>query len=158
MSRASACINSLRLISETPLNTTARRPGSENDNIHAIVEYIEPLCYHPSMALRASCITGLVVRESLIPFADLDVKKIQTKKFPDLSTPLFNVIRLWKFSEISQWSRLDLLTTTSHPPPGDHEMWADVAYDAPLIHLAISHVPVKGMSTSTWHGKQMKPC
>jgi hypothetical protein len=133
MSRASACINSLRLISEISPNTSVRRPGSESDNIHAIVEY---LCYHPSTTLRASSIRSLVIREFLIPFANLDTKTMQTKKFPDHLIPLFKVIREWKTSEIFQWSRLGILTTTSHPPPSDHEMWADV-YDGLLTNLAI---------------------
>jgi hypothetical protein len=92
VSRASACINSLRLISETPPNITVRRPGSDSDDIHAIVEYLEPLCYHPSTALRASYIRALLVWEFVILFADLDAETMQTMKFPDHLIPLFKAI------------------------------------------------------------------
>ena len=58
MSRASACITSLRLISETASTTAetasitaVRRPGSENDDIQVIMEYLEPLCSNSSTAL-----------------------------------------------------------------------------------------------------------
>jgi hypothetical protein len=66
MSRAVACINSLRLISETAANTAIQRPGLGND-IEAIMECLEPLCYNPSTSLRALCIRGLVIREFPIP-------------------------------------------------------------------------------------------
>ena len=147
MSRASACITSLRLISETTsttaqtTSTTVRKPGSESDDIQSIMEYLEPLCSNSSTALRASCIRGLVIREFLIPFANLDAEELRTKKFPNHLKPLYRVIRVWKTTEISQWSHLaSMVTTTSNPlsiPPSDREMWADVAYDGPLINLAV---------------------
>jgi hypothetical protein len=141
MSRASTCINSLRLISETASEAAIRRPSSESDDIEEIVEYLEPLCYDSSTALRASCIRGLVIREFLIPFVDLDARNIQTK-FPDYLIPLHKVISVWKTTEIAQWSHItSILTTTRHPLPSDSEqaqqdMWADV-YDGPLINLAV---------------------
>lgn len=66
MSRAVACINSLRLISKTAANTAIQRPGLGND-IQAIMECLEPLCYNPFTSLRALCIRGLVIREFPIP-------------------------------------------------------------------------------------------
>ena len=148
MSRASACITSLRLITETASTTAetasitaVRRPGSENDDIQAIMEYLEPLCSNSSTALRASCIRGLVIREFLIPFANLDAEELRTKKFPNHLKPLYRAIRLWKTTEISQWSHLTSNATTSshHLPssPSDQEMWADVVYDGLLINLAV---------------------
>jgi hypothetical protein len=70
MSRASTCVNSLRLISETAPNITVRRPGLESNNIQAIMEYLDPLCYisNSSTALRASFIRGVVIREFLVPW------------------------------------------------------------------------------------------
>ena len=55
MSRASSCINSLRLISGTFISDTLA--GTEIDDIQKIVEYLEPLCYisNSKTALRASC-------------------------------------------------------------------------------------------------------
>ena len=138
MSRASACITSLRLISETATNTAVGRPGLESDDIQAIMEYLEPLRYSSSTALRASCIRGLVIREFLAPLANLDAEELRTNKFPDYLMPLYSVIRVWKTTEISQWSHLiGILTATSHPPASDQEMWADVVNDGPLINLAV---------------------
>jgi hypothetical protein len=139
MSRASVCINSLRLISETASIVAVRRPGLENKDIHAIMEYLEPLCYNSSTALRASCIRGLVIREFLIPLADLDAEEILTKKFPDYLMPLYRVIRVWKTTETTQWSShlTGTLTATGHPLPSDQEMWADVICDGPLINVAV---------------------
>jgi hypothetical protein len=141
MSRASSCINSLRLISEMASETAITRPSSESDEIQGVMEYLEPLCYDSSMALRASCIRGLVIREFLIPLVDLDARKLQTK-FPDYLIPLHKVISAWKTTEISRWSHITgVLTATSHPLPTDSEqlqkdMWQDV-YDGPLINLAV---------------------
>ena len=138
MSRASACINSLRLISETAANTAVRRPSIENDDIRAIMEYLEPLCFQSSTALRASSIRGLVIREFLIPFANLSAEELRTKRFPDYLIPLYRVTRVWKTTEITQWSHLTgILTATGHPLPSDQEMWADVVYDGPLINLTV---------------------
>jgi hypothetical protein len=138
MSRASACINSLRLISETAANTAVGRPGLESDDIRAIMVSLEPLLFNSSTALRASCIRGLVIREFLIPLANLDAEELRTKMFPDYLMPLYSVIRGWKTTEISQWSHLTgILTATSHPPPSDQEMWMDVVNDGPLINLAV---------------------
>ena len=48
------------------------------------------------------------------------------------------MIRVWKTTEISQWSHLTgILTATGDPLPSDQEMWADVVYDGPLINLAV---------------------
>jgi hypothetical protein len=112
LSRASACVNSLQ----------------------AIVEYLEQHCYDSSMALRALCIRGLVIREYLILLADLDAKELQA-----MNLPLYRVIRAWKTTQISQWSRLtDILTDTPYPlPNNDQEMWADVLNDGPLFNLAV---------------------
>ena len=143
MSRASTCINSLRLISETASETAIRRPGSESNDIQEIMEYLEPLCYNSSTAIRASCIRGLVIQEFLIPLVDLavDAKILQTK-FPDYLIPLHKVITVWKTTEIAQWSHIaGILTSTSHLLPSNSEhvqqhMRADV-YDGPLINLAV---------------------
>jgi Family of unknown function (DUF6535) len=141
MSRASTCINSLRLISEVASETAIRRPSLESDDIEEIMEYLEPLCYNSSTALRASCIRGLVLREFLIPLVDLDAGKAQTK-FPDYLIPLHKVISAWKTTEIAQWSHIaGVSTATSHFLPSDSEqvqkdMWQDV-YDGPLINLAV---------------------
>ena len=139
MSRASACINSLRLISETASQTAVRQPGLESDEIQKIMEYLDPLRYDFSMALRASCIRGLLIQEFLIPLADLDAKKLQTK-FPDYLIPLHKVISVWKTTEIAQWSHLTgIMTATTHPVPNEQvqqDMWVDV-YDGPLINLAV---------------------
>ncbi len=121
MSRASACVNSLRLISETSANTH-RRPGPESDDLQAIMEYLEPLCYNSSTALRASCIRGLVIREFLLPLTELDDEKLQRRTFPDYLLPLYMVIHVWKTTEIDHWPHLtDILTAI--PLPSDKEMW-----------------------------------
>jgi hypothetical protein len=138
MSRASTCINSLRLISETASEAAI---SSESDDIEEIMEYLEPLCYNSLTALRASCIKGLVLREFLIPLVDLDARNVQTN-LPDYLIPLHKVISAWKTTEIAQWSHITgILTATSHPLPRDSEqvqkdMWQDV-YDGPLINLAV---------------------
>jgi hypothetical protein len=76
MSRASACT---RLISETAeiaTNTAVRRYRLENDDIQAIMEYLETFWYYESStALHVSCIRSLVIREFLIPLADLDAEE-----------------------------------------------------------------------------------
>jgi hypothetical protein len=137
MSRASTCINSLRLISETALETAIRRTSLRSDDIEEIVEYIEPLCYSSSTALRASCIRGLVLREFLIPLVDLDDRNVQTK-FVDYLIPLHKVISIWKTTEIARWSHITgTLTTTSHPLPSDSEQVQQDVYDGPLINLAL---------------------
>jgi hypothetical protein len=121
VSRASACVNSLRLISETAPNitSTVRRPGLESNNIQAIMEYLDPLCYisNSSTALRASCTRGVVIREFLVSWHHLDAEAILTKKFPDHLMPLYNVIRTWTTTEISQWSHIPSI---SPPPISDH--------------------------------------
>ena len=137
MSRAWVCISSLRLISETASFAAVSRPGLENDDLRAIMEYLEPLCFNSSTALRASCIRGLVIREFLIPIADLDAEEILTKKFPDYLMPLYRVIRVWKTAEITQWSHLTDILTATNSLPSDQEMWADVVYDGPLINMAV---------------------
>ena len=137
MSRAWVCISSLRLISETASSAAVSRPGLENDDLRAIMEYLEPLCFNSSTALRASCIRGLVIREFLIPIADLDAEEILTKKFPDYLKPLYRVIRVWKSTETTQWSHLTDNLMATNPLPSDQEMWADVVYDGPLINMAV---------------------
>jgi len=140
MSRASSCINSLRLISETSANTPVSQPGSENDDIQAIMEYIEPLCYisDPKTGLRASCIRSLVIREFLIPLAHTNAEDLLRNKFPDYLSPLYRVIRVWKTTEIAQWSHITgVSAATADPLPNDQQMWADILCDGPLINLAV---------------------
>ena len=135
LSRASACINSLRLIFETANDTAVE----QEDDIRAIIEYLEPLCFNSSTALRALCVRGLVIRELLIPFVKLDAEELLGKTFPDYLKPVYGAIRVWKGTEISQWPHLSgVLTATSNlnPPPSDREKWIDVVYDGPLINLA----------------------
>ena len=68
----------------------------------------------------------------------MDSKEISTKKFPDYLTPLYRVIRVWKTTEITEWSHLTgILTATGDPLPSDQDMWADVVYDGPLINLVV---------------------
>ena len=136
MSRASVCINSLRLISETASSAAVGQPGLENADLRAIMEYLEQLCFNPSTALRPSCIRGLVIREFLISVADLDAEELKTKRFPDHLMPLYRVIREWKTTEVTQWSDLTGILTATNSLPSDQEMWADVVYDGPLINLA----------------------
>ncbi|KAH9983790.1 hypothetical protein BJV74DRAFT_593982 [Russula compacta] len=140
MSRASACINSLRLISETVVNPIVIRPDLKDNDIQAIMEYLEPLCHvsNTSTALRASCIRSLIIREFLISFAHKDAEELQTKRFPDYLMPLYRMIRVWKTTEIDQWSHLTvILPAVREPLPSDQEMWADILYDGPLINLAV---------------------
>jgi len=134
MSRAFACINSLRLISETASEAIIRRPSLESGVIQDLMEYLEPLCYNSSKALRASCIRGLVIREFLIPLVDLDARELKTK-FPDY---LHKVISVWKTTKIPQWSHMTgILSATSHPLPSDSEQVQQDIYDGPLINLAV---------------------
>ena len=138
MSRASSCINSLRLISET--STSATLADLENDDIQKIMEYLESLCYisNSKTALRALCIRSLVIREFLFPLAHKDTEELLTRKFPSHLTPLYRVIRLWKTTEIAQWSHLvGALPATADLLPSDQEMWSDVLCDGPLINLAV---------------------
>jgi len=83
MSRASACIHSSRLISETAeiaTNTAVRRYRLENDDTQAIMEYLETFWYYESLtALHASCIRSLVIWEFLIPLADLDAEELHIR-------------------------------------------------------------------------------
>ena len=140
MSRASSCINSLRLIFEASDNDSVRPLGLENDDMQAIMEYLEPLCYASSnkTALRASCVRGLVIREFLFPFAYSDPQELQTKKLPDYLMTLCKVIRLWKTTEISQWSHLiGTSPAITDRLPSEQEMWADILFDGPLINLAV---------------------
>ena len=145
ISRASAYIKSLRLISQTTpssASTTARQPGAgiENHSIQAIMKDLESLSLgtNSSTALRASCVRGLVIGEFLIPYARLDAEELLVKQFPDYLKPLYRAIRIWKMTEIAQWSHL---TGTSaaigHPLPSDREMWTDVLYDGPLVNVAV---------------------
>ena len=136
LSRAWACIISLRSIFETADDTAVE----QQDDIRAMMEYLEPLCFNPSTALRASCIRSLVIRELLISFVDLDAEELLRKTFPDYLTLLYRAIRVWKGTEISQWPHLGNIitaTTNLNPPPNDREMWTDVVYDGPLINLAV---------------------
>jgi len=140
MSRASAYIKSLRLISQTPPSTTASQSGSEERAIQSIIKDVNSFCEitNSSIALRASCIRALVIREFLDPDARLDTDELPTKEFPDYLKPLYRVIRVWKTTEVAQWSRLtSILPDASCPLPSDREMWADTLYDGPLINLAI---------------------
>ena len=138
LSRSSACIDSLRLIFETANDTAVE----QEDDIRAIMEYLEPLCFNSSesMALRALCIRSLVIRELSMPFVDLDAEELLGKTFPDYLIPVYGAIRVWKGMEISQWPHLSgILAATSNPntPPSDREKWSDVVYDGPLINLAV---------------------
>jgi Family of unknown function (DUF6535) len=135
-SRARDCISSFRLIFETADDTAVE----QQDDIRAIMEYLEPLCFNSSTALRALCIRSLVIRELLIPFVDLDAEELLGKTFPDYLIPLYRAIRVWKGTEISQWPHLSgILTATTNlnPHPSDREMWTDVVYDGPLINFAV---------------------
>jgi len=141
MSRASAYIKSLRLISQTPPRTTASQSGSEERAIQSIIKDVNSFCEitnSPSIALRASCIRALVIREFLETDARLDTEELPTKEFPGYLKPLYRVIRVWKTTEVAQWSRLtSILPDASCPLPSDQEMWADTLYDGPLLNLAI---------------------
>ena len=141
MTRASAYIKSLRLISQTPPSTTASLSGSGDCGaIQSIIEDVNSFCEitNPSTALRASCIRALVIREFLVPNANLDTEELLTEHFPDYLKPLYRVIRLWKTTEVSQWSRLTgNFPATRCPLSSDREMWADILYDGPLVNLAI---------------------
>ena len=140
MTRASAYIKSLRLISQTPPSTTTSLSGSEDRAIQSIIKDVNSFCgtANSSIALRASCIRALVIREFLDHDARLDTEELLTKKFPDYLKPLCMVIRVWKTTEVAQWPRLTgILPTASYPLPSDREMWADILYDGPLINLAI---------------------
>lgn len=138
LSRARACINSLRLIFEAAGDTAVE----QQDDIRAILEYVDPLCFNSSTALRAMCIRDLVIRELLFPYIDLDAEEFLGKgeRFPDYLIPLYRAIRVWKETEISQWPHLSgILTATTNlnPPPTDLEMWTDIIHDGPLINLTI---------------------
>jgi hypothetical protein len=141
MSRASAYIKSLRLISQTPPSTTASLSGpGDCGAIQSIIEDVNSFCEinNPSTALRASCIRALVIREFLVPNAHLDTEELLTEHFPDYLKPLYRVIRVWKTTEVAQWSRLTgNFPATRCPFSSDREMWADILYDGPLINLAI---------------------
>ena len=120
MSRASSCINSLRLISETFTSDTLA--GAEINDIQKIVEYLEPLCYisNSKTALRASCIRNLVIWEFLFPLAHKDTEELLlSRKFPSHLTPLYRVIRVWKPTEIAQWSHLVSAFPATSQRPGD---------------------------------------
>jgi hypothetical protein len=141
MSRASICISSLQLIFETAANLNIGQywqTGLGNDGIRAILEYFQPLRYDSSMALRALCIRCLVIREFLLPNANLDAGKLRAKTLPSHLMPIYRVIFVWKTTDIAQWSHLDgILTSTRYHFPGNEEMWMDVLYDGPLINLAV---------------------
>ena len=83
MSRALACIKSLRLISETA--ASVRRPGFGSNDIQAIMERLDPLCHNPSTAVRALCIRGLVVQEFPISAGPVQEEpKDEEEDSPDL--------------------------------------------------------------------------
>ena len=137
MSRASTCINSLRLISEAASETATLASSSESGDIQEIMGYLEPLCYISSTALRASCIRGLVIREFLIPLVDLDARNSLTR-FPNYAIPLHRAIGTWKTTEIAQWSHMTgILTLTDYPLPNDLAQVQQDLYDGPLINLAV---------------------
>jgi hypothetical protein len=64
------------------------------------MEYLEPLCFNSSTALRALCIRSLVIRELLIPFVDLDAEELLGKTIPDYLISLYRAICVWKGTEI----------------------------------------------------------
>jgi hypothetical protein len=90
MSRASACINALLLITDTSASTIVEQAGSETNDIQPLMEHLEPFCYIPnsSTALRALCVRGLAIREFLVFLADLDAEELFNQKFPNYFTPL----------------------------------------------------------------------
>jgi len=140
MSRASACINALLLITDTSAGTTVEQAGSETNGIQPVMERLEPFCYisNSSTALRALCVRGLAIREFLVFLADLDAEESLNQKFPKYLTPLYKVIRMWKTTETAQWTHLAGVSPTApNPLPSDKEMWADVLYDGPLINFAV---------------------
>jgi hypothetical protein len=140
MSRALACIKSLRLISEVAAGTIVRPPGLEGDDMQAIMEYLAPLCHtsNTSTALRASCIRSLVICGFLAPLTHMDIEELRTREFPSYLTPLYRVIRVWKTTEIAQWSQLPSISPPiDHPFPSNQEMWTDILCDGPLINLAV---------------------
>jgi hypothetical protein len=140
MSRASACINSLRQIFETEAGTTVINLGSEKNDIQAMMDHLEPLCYdsNPSTALRASCTRALAIREFLVPLGHPDIEQLLTQKFPDYLMPLSKVIHMWKTTDIDQWSQLAANPPTAPQPLlSDREKWSNVLCDGPLINLAV---------------------
>ena len=138
MSRASTCVNSLRLISGIASEATIRQPSLESNDIQEIMEYLESLCYNSSTALRASCIRGLVIWGFLIPLVDLDTRN-SLARFPDYLIPLQKAISVRKMTEIAQWPHITgILTPNSHHPlPSDVEQVRQDVYDGPLINLAL---------------------
>ena len=153
MSRATACISSLRLICETAENLRIIQTGLGRSDIRAILEHLRPYRRGSSTTLRALCIRCLVIREFLIPFVNLDAEEIQTKKFPNYLMPISRVISLWKTKEIALWSQRgfnDTLTATDYSLPADKNMWDDVVNDGPLINLAVLAC---GLLTHTSEGK-----
>lgn len=140
MSRVSACINALLLITDTSASTTVEQAGSETNDIQPVMEPLEPFCYIPnsSTALRALCVRGLAIREFLLFLADLDAEELLNQKFPKYLTPLYKVTRMWKTTETAQWTHLaGVSPTASNPLPSDKEMWADVLYDGSPINFAV---------------------
>ena len=141
MSRASTCINSLRLISEAASETATLPSVSESGDIHEIMKCLDPRSYNCSTALHALCIRSLVIREFLVPRVDLGARNSLTR-FPDYLMPFHKVIRAWKRTEISGWPYITgFSTATNHPLPSGSEqvqqdMWQDVC-DGPLINLAV---------------------
>lgn len=146
MSRASACIKSLRQIFETEAGTTVIQLDSENNDIQAIMDYLESRCSasNPSTALRASCIRALAIQEFLVPLGHPDIEQLLTQKFPDYLMPLSRVIHMWKTTDIDQWSQF-----AAHPPTApqpllnDQEKWSDLLCDGPLINLAVLSYAVR---------------
>ena len=140
--RASACIKSLRLISQTPPSANTSLSGSEARAIQSIMKDVDSFCEknntNASIALRASCIRALVIGEFLVPDTRLDTEELPSEKFPDYLKPLYRVIRVWKTTEVAQWPRLTgILPATNCLLPSDREMWADILYDGPLVNLTI---------------------
>jgi len=145
MSRASAYIKSLRLFSsQIARGPTDVQPGFERYSLTAIIERLTSLCRVPnsSIALRALCVRGLVIREFLGPFdrpdAESDAQELPTKKFPDYLKPIYRSIRAWTTTDTAQSPHLTSISqTTSYNLPNDREMWTAILYDGPLINLTV---------------------
>ena len=132
LSRASTCINSLRLISEA-VSETATPSRLKSGNVFEIMRYLWWFSMDSSTALRAWCIRGLVIGDLLFPFVDLDARR-SGARHPNYLIPLHRVIGQWKTTDFGT------LISPGYTFPiyeeAQHDMWQDV-YDGPLINLAV---------------------
>ena len=95
MSRASTCIRSLHLISQSAPSTITTQPDPEGYSIQETMKDLGSPCGFPnsSTALRAFCIRSLVIRELLVPFASLDTEELLAEEFSDYLKPLYGFLR-----------------------------------------------------------------